>query len=746
MNKNTLYLDFPATEWELASPIGNGYSGAMIYGGVSCERIQLSEESIWSGGKMDTASPEFRTKIDKIRELLLSGDAPAADEYATNALEDSFYRIQSQETAGELLIDFDADNNYSDYRRELDLLNGTSCVSYSADGSEQKRVAFASYPDKVIAMRHTGVHSARISYVRRDLNKKGEPTGTDERVGVESITFEGNVMTVKAHPVVGGREFYIKLCVVTDGKLTVEGESFVVTDALATEYYIAIGVGYVPTIPDDGFDTLFARSCSDHVELMGRSDIEFGEDEFAELPVNRRLERLKNDPSAVDTGLMALYFRFGKYLLVGSSREGSLPANLQGVWNGYIEAPWNNDYHTNINLQMNYWHAEVANISECALPLFDYMNNYLLESGRETAKVNYHCRGTVLHHLSDIYGFTAPADGLWGLWPLGGAWLCYSMWEHYLFTCDTAYLRDTAYEYIRDCARFFLDYMFEDENGRLLSGPSTSPENRYYSAPCKEGTPKSERPKSAYLCLSPSMDIEIIGGLLRMYIETEELLGINPEWADEARAALKKMPPLRVGKHGQLMEWLEDYDEPEPGHRHVSHLFALYPDCAISVDTPDLYAAAKKTLERRLANGGGHTGWSCAWLIALYARLCDKDGVSSTIRKLLCNSTRESLFDSHPPFQIDGNFGASAALAETLIQSHNGKIVLLPACPDEYAKAGSFTRLRARGGVEVSAKWINGVVTSCTMSAVCSDYEGVAVINGKEYPLSLKCGETVNII
>lgn len=741
MDRHTLFLDSPADCWELASPVGNGYSGAMIYGGAAVERIQLSEESIWSGAKIDGYDPGFYEKLGRVRELLLAGKAPEADEYAEEALKSSFHRIKSQETAGELFFDFGGGADYTEYRRELDLLHGISTVSFLRNGVKQVRETFASYPDRVIAARHTGEHSVRVRYDRRAASAKAdwkthrtETLESGELVGVRSRTIEGDTLTIWAAPAEGGKEFCVKLRVRTDGTLTSDGYDFVISGATVTEYYIAIGVGYEPILPDMDYDALRARSAEDFASLMGRSDINFGEDRLSGLSVDRRIERLRADPDAVDAGLAALYFRFGKYLLVGSSRRGSLPANLQGVWNGYTEAPWNNDYHTNINLQMNYWHAETANLSECAEPLFEYMNKYLLESGRETACNYYHCRGTVLHHLSDIYGFTAPADGLWGLWPLGGAWLCYSMWEHYLFTGDIQFLRETAYDYIHDCARFFLDYMFEDGEGRLLSGPSTSPENRYY---CNG--------KPSYLCLSPSMDIEIIGGLLRFYIKAEELLKLDPDQAGEAERALRKMPPLRVGKHGQLMEWLEDYDEPEPGHRHVSHMFALYPDCAISPDTPELFAAAKRTLERRLANGGGHTGWSCAWLIALYARLGDREGVSAAIRKLFVNSTLGNLLDTHPPFQIDGNFGATAALAEMLLQSHNGRIRILPACPDEYAAEGGFVRLCARGGVEVSANWKNGAVTGCTITAIRKAWSGVLELNGQEYMISLEKGESITV-
>ncbi|MBQ8510455.1 MAG: glycoside hydrolase N-terminal domain-containing protein [Clostridia bacterium] len=736
MNKHILYLDSPASEWELATPVGGGSLGAMIYGDTTCERLQLSEESLWSGEHFEATHADFRDKIDRIRQLLLDGQVVEAESYAKEALKDDFYRIKSHETAGDLLFDFGGTDDCADYRRELDVLSGIATVSFMKNGERQMRETFASYPDRVIAARHTGRHSVRISYGRAACSWKNglKPTESDW-FGVESVAADGDTLTVHGRTVCGAHTFCVKLRAVTDGELSADGDTLVIRDAEQTDYVIAIAVDGEPILPDADYGMLRTRSADDLSALLGRSDIVLDEreDAFADLSVDKRLERLKADETAVDPWLCALYFRFGKYLLVASSREGTLPANLQGVWNGYTEAPWNCDYHTNINLQMNYWHAEVANLTECTPALFDYMNHNLLESGRHTAQVDYRCRGTVLHHLSDIYGFTAPADGLWGLWPLGGAWLCYAMWEHYLYTKDIDFLRDTAYEYIRDSARFFLDFMFEDEQGRLLSGPSTSPENHYYYKGAK-----------VQLCLSPSMDVEIIGGLLKFYIETEELLGLNPDWSEEARQALTKMPGLKVGKHGQLMEWMEDWDEPEPGHRHISHLFALYPDCAISMDTPELFAAAKKTLERRLANGGGHTGWSCAWLIALFARLGDSEGAASTIRKLLTKSTRGNLLDSHPPFQIDGNFGASAALVEMLMQSHNGKIVLLPACPEMFAN-GHFERLCARGGAEVSAKWRDGAVTEVIVEAVRCDYEGLLEMNGSSFTLTLKKGERIVI-
>lgn len=743
MDKHTLYLDFPAQRWEGASPVGNGYSGAMIFGGTQTERIQLSEERIWSSKPHAGAPKDFQANIRRLQELLLANRPGEADALAAEALKDAFESICSQETAGDIWIAFDApDGAVSDYRRELDLLHGISRVSFLCGGESMIRETFASYPDRVIVARHTGRHNATIRYNRQDIRRTR--TFDDQGfsladtygdcVGVDSLTIQGNTMTVKAHPNTGGVPFTVKLMIITDGRLTNDGQSFRVEQAAATEYRIAIQTGGEPEIPTDDYETLRQRASDDFASQMEKSDITF-DDLWLELPVNKRLERLKADPEARDPGLAALYFRFGKYLLVSSSRPGTLPANLQGVWNNYIAAPWNADYHTNINLQMNYWPAETANLSDCTQPLFAYMNQNLLESGKKTAKDYYNCRGTVTHHVSDIYGFTAPADGLVGLWPLGGAWLCYAMWEHWLFTRDESFLRQTAYEFIHESVRFFLDYMFE-KDGVMLSGPSTSPENHYFSPDGKECS----------LCLSPSMDIEVIGGLFRFYLETEAILKIDADMAKQAKTALAKFPPLKVGRHGQLMEWLEDYDEPEPGHRHISHLFALYPDNAINPSTPELYAAAKKTIERRLANGGGHTGWSCAWLIALYARLHDAQGVDETLEKLFTKSTLPNFLDRHPPFQIDGNFGAAAAIAESLLQSRQEGdttvIELLPACP--YPD-GSFRGLKVRGAATVSASWKAGRVTACCVKAD-RDFEARLITDGTEYAVKLPKGRTVQVI
>ncbi len=717
----TLRLTSEASEWELATPVGCGSLGGMLYGGVTSERLQLNEEFIWAGEKQTLCGDGFLEALLETRRLLLEGRGPEADAYAEQALSGKFGRVRSYESAGELLLSIAGEGEPSDYRRELRLIEGVASVSYRRGGIGYTRTLFASHPRRLLTLRLTADQHASVSfeavYERPHLRAR-EQTAHGWRITGETAD--------ALHTFTVAIDFYSR-----GGRCDITPDRVSVQDADACEIYIAIHSHETPVLPDNpDFDALLEEHIADFSARMGRCGITLDHEDPAleALGLETRLARWREGKE--DHGLVALYFQFGRYLLLSSSRPGTLPANLQGVWNGAMEAPWNSDYHTNINLQMNYWPAEVANLSECALPLFDYVRDYLLESGRETAHSFYHCRGAVLHHLSDIYGFTAPADGLWGLWPLGGAWLCFHFWEHYLFTGDREFLEREAYPAISAYSRFFLDYMFEDGAGRLLSGPSTSPENRYFCG---------DRP--AYLCLSPTMDVEIIGGLLRIYLACEAMLNQSPDMAREAREALAKMPPLRIGKHGQLMEWLEDYDEPEPGHRHISHVFALYPGCDIRPDTPALFEAVRKTLERRESNGGGHTGWSRAWLIALHARLRDAKGAMRHLRLLLANSTRDNLFDTHPPFQIDGNFGGCAAIAEMLVQSHGGEIVLLPALPDEWPD-GAFRGLCVRGGGELSARWENGAITEFTLySRTGGDYR---VVCGEQiFSLSLAKGASI---
>lgn len=440
---------------------------------------------------------------------------------------------------------------------------------------------------------------------------------------------------------------------------------------------------------------------------MIRADISLPYDECSKkLSINERRRRYEyNIPK--DEELLVYAWQMARYTLVCSSRSGTLPANLQAIWSNHIISAWSCDYHTNINLQENYWGAEVANLSDCHLPLFDYMNSYLLESGKETAKIGYNARGTVVHHLSDIYGFTAPADGLWGIWSHGASWLSYHMWEHYLFTNDREFLKNTAYEFIHQAAIFFLDTMVEDDNGQLLFGPSMSPENFYWTT-----NEKGERVRCV-LTMSSAMDTQIIDGLLRIYADASKILGIDNDDVRAATKARKKLPPQKVGKFGQIMEWMEDYEENEVAHRHISPAFAMYPDNAINRKTPELYNAIDVTLTRRTtgkADGGGPSsildmGLTLVWIIALYARLRrgEECGAYSNALYSKLNDKFLYVYPGTDIFQVDATLGFLGAFSEMFIQSHEDVISLIPAIPKKW-DSGSFYGLRARGGFEVSVK------------------------------------------
>ncbi len=715
---NVLHLKNAANKWDNGTPIGNGSLGCMLFGDPKHEKLYLCEESIWSEKDEDGLDENFANKIEHIRKLYAENKPVEAEKWAVENLKDDFHTIASYEYAGVLHINFNGSRRITAYSRDLHLDKGIANVFYKRNGIYYKHTAFSSYPDKIMAyaINSEKLHTFSLQY---------------EREHIENMYFEDDCLFAHCNTAVGNHPFIVGIKVETDGTVTNHNDGLHVSAASNTILWISIVTSYRHNNYEEicknrlfkvknNFDKIIQRHTEDHLSVFSKSDIHFiGDEKLESMPTNRRITRLKMHPKAKDHSLAALYFSFGKYLLIGSSRPGSLPANLQGIWVEKMQNPWNADYHTNINLQMNYWPAQIANLQECALPLFDYMNNILLPCGQKTAKTNYGARGLVVHHLSDLYGFTAAADGIWGLWPMGGAWLAYHMWEHYLFTRDMQFLKETAYDYIKNAALFFIDTMFEGKDGYLHSGPSTSPENNYYIG--KE---------ICNMCISPTMDVEIIGGLFDFYIKTEELLNIDAQTAEIAKQKRAQMPPLQIGKHGQLMEWLEDYDEPEPGHRHISHAFALYPDSSINRNTPAYYNAIRKTFERRLANGGGHTGWSRAWLLCLFARLHDEKSFEKNLHALFAKSTLPNLLDTHPPFQIDGNFGATAALCEALVQGHEGVICLLPAIGKD--RSGSFRGLLAQGGYEISCKFNNGIVTEFEIT---SKFDGVIRI---ELPQSQK--------
>ena len=692
--EHILRLDRPAKEWVDASPIGNGSLGAMIWGSPGEEKLTLSEETIWAG------DPDFKKKIGALRRRFLDGDLTRIDETAEELLEGSFRRVCSAEYAGVVRIATSLTDEPIGYRRTLDLTRGMFKAAYEMGGVEVKETAFCSYADEVIGLRLVFSQPTQIAvrYERENLTR---------------VFAEGNRLTAVGKTAVGGRRFAVGVKLTADGAAADGGDKLTAARVKEASVFIAVttefnfGEGFTDTLDAiledaEDFGALLRDHVADFTALSKRSDLTVESDPALEaLPADRRIDRLRKDPQAEDPGLLALYYAFGKYLLLSSSREETLPANLQGVWVDGLESPWNADYHTNINLQMNYWPAETADLGECCSALFRYMNEVLLPSGEKTAKTLYGCRGTVVHHLSDLYGYTGPADGLWGLWPHGAGWLSTHLWEHWLYTGDRGFLRDVAYGFMKACARFYLDYLFEGPDGRLHTGPSASPENRYY-------LPTADGKQETYLCFSPTMDLEIVSAALRQFAEAARILSLDEKMRREAQEAIQRLPPLTVGPDGRLNEWLAPYEEPEPGHRHVSHAFALYPDCAVGERTQALFDAIRKTLLTRLQHGGGHTGWSRAWLICLFARLRDGKAAADHIRALFADSTLPNLLDTHPPFQIDGNFGGAAGIAETLLQSHAGEIDLLPAVPPGLT--GAFTGFKARGNVKVSAAFENGAL------------------------------------
>lgn len=705
-----LWYTKPAENWDQALPVGNGRIGGMIFGIADNEIIQLNEDSLWSGGFRSRNNPKAYDNLAKIRKLINEEQTTEAE----NLCADAFYGTNEQQRhyqpLGDLHIWQYAPDN-SDYIRGLSLENAVSWVEFTSGGVKFRREIFASKPDEVMVIRFTASEKGKISFSaaidgRDDNYDKNE--AYDDKTLIftvsDGIPYACGI-TVTAVGGECGTEANRLFCHNADEAMII----LAAQSSWRTGDYEKKALGEAKTAARKCGELLIKRHIADYRRLYDRCAMKIAPvKEFSNVTTDERLERVRKGEQ--DNELAVMYFNFSRYLMISGSREGTLPLNLQGIWNKDMWPAWGGKYTININTEMNYWGAEIQNLSECHMPLFDHIER-MRENGRITARSMYRCRGTVCHHNTDIWGDTAPQDK-WlpgTLWPMGMAWLCTHIWEHYQFTQDREFLSE-KYDTLCEAAEFFIDFLTEDEKGRLVTNPSVSPENTYYAKNGRTGT----------LCKGPSMDSQILYNLFTAVIDASKILAneitlADKERANDIKAARDRLPKPEIGKYGQIMEWAEDYDEVEPGHRHISQLYALYPADIISpATTPELAQAARATLERRLAHGGGHTGWSRAWIINMWARLGDGEKVQENINALLAHSTSINMFDMHPPFQIDGNFGGGAGIAEAVLQSTCGQISFLPALPPAW-KSGEVKGMAARGGFEVSFKWDDSKLLSAEL-------------------------------